>query len=104
MTVCRIWRTRVDQSQADAYRRFADKVSLPMFRAHDGFLGFVFAEAGDERVVFTFWRDADAAEGLNTSQYYREVVEQIDATGFILGPSTLEVIEVNRGAIDAPLV
>jgi len=102
--VCRIWRTRIDIRQADAYRRFANEQSLPMFRSHDGFLGVVFAEAGDERVVVTFWRDAAAAEQLNVSPRYQEIVAHIAAAGFILGPTSLNVLEVHGGAIDAALV
>jgi heme-degrading monooxygenase HmoA len=74
-----------------------------MFRPHDDFLGVVFAEAGDERLVLTFWRDADAAEALNASPRYHQVVERIEDTGFIVGPSSLEVVEVHGGAIDRPL-
>src|SRR6266498_4392778 len=85
--------------QADAYRRFANEQSLPMFRSHDGFLGVVFAEAGDERVVVTFWRDAAAAEQLNVSPRYQEIVAHIAAAGFILGPTSLNVLEVHGGAI-----
>jgi heme-degrading monooxygenase HmoA len=104
MTACRIWRTRIDQSEADEYRRFADLESLPMFRSHDGFLGVVFAERGDERVVITFWRDDAAVAALNNSPRYREAVQGIEATGFILGPSSVEVFEVHDAAIDASLV
>jgi heme-degrading monooxygenase HmoA len=103
MAICRIWRTTIDSNRAEAYRRFAVQVSLPMFRAHDGFLGVIFGETGAERVVITFWRDADAAERLGASPRYRETVARIEASGFIVGPSAIEVFDVRAGTIDVPL-
>ena len=103
VTVCRVWRTRIDPREADAYRRFAADESLPMFRSHDGFLGVVFGEAAAERVVITFWRSAEAVEELDASPRYHRTVERIESTGFIVGPSSVDVFEVGGGAIDAPL-
>jgi hypothetical protein len=39
MTIARIWRTQIDEHRADEYEYFADRESLPMFRAHEGFIG-----------------------------------------------------------------
>jgi heme-degrading monooxygenase HmoA len=74
-----------------------------MFRSHDGFLGVLFGASGDERVVITFWRDAEAAYALNSSARYQQTVEKIEATGFIVRPSSLDVVEIEGGAIDAAL-
>jgi heme-degrading monooxygenase HmoA len=103
MTIARVWRTRIDQRRAEEYRRFADEASLPMFRAHEGFVGAVFGEAHDERVVITLWRDSEAVAALDSSPVYRDTVQRIEATGFILGPSSVEVFEVHGGAIDGTL-
>src|SRR5437764_13344844 len=100
MSVARVWRTKVDQRRADEDRRFAEDQSLPMFRAHEGFIGVVFGEAGDERVVITLWTAPEAVAALDSSPLYRETVERIEATGFIVGPSTIEVFEVGGGVID----
>jgi hypothetical protein len=40
---------------------------------------------------------------LDSSSVYRNTVERIEATGFILGPSSVEVFEVHGGAIDGTL-
>ena len=103
MTVARIWRTRIDPCQATEYRLFAQEQSLPMFRAHEGFIGVVFGEAGDERVVITLWTAPEAVAALDSSPLYSETVERIEATGFIVGPSTIEVFEVAGGVIDGTL-
>lgn len=103
MTILRIWRTHIDQRRAEEYRRFAEEESLPMFRAHEGFVGVLFAEADDERVVVTLWRSAEAVDALNASSLYRKTVERIESTGFIVGPSSVEVFELQRGAIESTL-
>ena len=43
---CRIWRTNVDPLRVEEYARFAQDVSLPIFRVQQGFLGVLFAGAG----------------------------------------------------------
>jgi heme-degrading monooxygenase HmoA len=100
VTIIRVWRTRIDQRRADEYERFADDESLPMFHAHDGFIGVVFGEAKDERVVITLWSDAEAVAALESSMAYRDTVARIEATGFILGPSSVEQFMVQGAAID----
>jgi heme-degrading monooxygenase HmoA len=104
MTIARIWRTRIDESRAADYQRFANERSLPMFRAHAGFLGVLFGGAGDERVVISFWRDTEAVRTLEQSPRYRETVREIEAGSFILGPSSVEVYAVHGGALDEPIV
>src|SRR5438128_254618 len=103
MSIVRIWRTKIDRKRADEYRRFANAQSLPMFRAHRGFIGVVFGETEDERIVITFWASREAAAALDASPLYRETVERIEATGFVVGPSTVEIFEVRGGVIDGTL-
>jgi heme-degrading monooxygenase HmoA len=100
MAVARIWRTRIDEHRAADYRTFALEHSLSMFRAHAGFIGVVFGGADGERVVITFWRDADAVGALAASPRYRETVRDIEASGFIVGPSSIDVYEIDGGAFD----
>ena len=100
MAVVRIWRTRIDPQRADEYRDFANDISLPMFRSHAGLLGVVFGDAGAGRAVVTFWVDAEAAAALEASSLYRETVERIEQTGFILGPSSVDLYEIAGGLLD----
>jgi len=104
MTIARIWRTRIDQRCAAEYRRFAKEQSLPMFRAHEGFIGVVFCEARDERVVITLWATPEAVAALDASPVYRETVERIETSGFIVGPSSVEVFEVDGGVIEGTAI
>jgi heme-degrading monooxygenase HmoA len=92
--VVRIWRTEIDVRRADEYRVFAHSRSLPMFRAQPGFAGVLFAGQGSERVVITLWRDVAAAEALDRSETYNATVAEIQATGFLRGDSSVEVLEL----------
>jgi heme-degrading monooxygenase HmoA len=92
--VVRIWRTEIDLRRADEHREFAHARSLPMFRAQPGFAGVLFAEQGSERVVITLWRDVAAAEALGRSETYNAMVAEIQATGFLRGDSSVEVLEL----------
>jgi heme-degrading monooxygenase HmoA len=96
--IVRIWRTRVDPARADEYERFAHERSLPMFRRQAGFRGVLFA-AGDEteRVVLSFWENADAVEALGRSPTYRETVDALLASGILTGEQTVEVLDVRGG-------
>jgi heme-degrading monooxygenase HmoA len=97
--ILRIWRTRIDETRADEYHDFAHSRSLPMFRSQPGFGGVLFAGAGPERIVVTLWRDLAAAEELDRSPGYRTTVGEIEATGFLRGPSTVEILEVEGGLL-----
>jgi heme-degrading monooxygenase HmoA len=97
MVVVRIWRTEIDVRRADEYREFAHSRSLPMFRAQPGFAGVLFAGQGSERVVITLWRDVAAAEALVRSEAYNATVAEIQATGFLRGDSSVEVLELEGG-------
>jgi heme-degrading monooxygenase HmoA len=103
MKIARIWRTRIKPDRAEDYRFFANEVSLPMFRAHHGFVGVIFGEAGDERAVITLWESQAAVDAFNASPLYVETVARIEASGFIVGPSKTEVFEVHGGVIEEPL-
>ena len=92
---CRIWRTNVVPGRFDEYETFARDVSLPMFRAQDGYAGLLMAGEGAERVVITLWRDADAVAALDRSTIYHETVKCIMATGFISGHQSVEVHDVH---------
>jgi heme-degrading monooxygenase HmoA len=72
-----------------------------MFRAHDGFGGIYFCADGPTRIVLSFWDDADAVEGLESSALYHDTVKRIEAEGFVLGPSSVERFEIESGPSDA---
>jgi heme-degrading monooxygenase HmoA len=92
--VARIWRTQIDETRADDYRRFADQKSLPMFREQPGFAGVLFAANLTERAVITLWHDIASAQRLDQSETYKSTVAEIEATGFLRGASTIEVFEL----------
>jgi hypothetical protein len=92
--IARIWRTQIDQTRADDYRRFARVKSLPMFREQPGFVGVLFAANLAERTVITLWRDIASAQRLDQSETYKSTVAEIEATGFLRGESSVEVLEL----------
>lgn len=92
--IARIWRTEIDPTRADEYQTFAHAQSLPMFRQQEGFIGVLFAAAATGRAVITLWRDLDAVATLDASPTYKNTVAEIEATGFLRGESTLEVLEL----------
>jgi heme-degrading monooxygenase HmoA len=98
--IARIWRTRIDETRADEYLEFARSRSLPMFRSQQGFVGVLFARQRAERAVISFWRDLASAHALDDSQIYEATVAEIEATGFIIGPSTIDVLEVEEILLD----
>jgi len=94
--IARIWRTQIDPARAGEYRDFAHSRSLPMFRAQPGFAGVFFAARQDQRVVITLWHDLTSARALDHSQAYQATVAQIEATGFLQGQGTVEVLELEE--------
>jgi heme-degrading monooxygenase HmoA len=99
--VARVWRTGVDASRADEYEAFARERSLPMFKAHDGLCGVLFAADSDRRAVITLWTSRAAAQALNDSPQYRETVKAIEAAGFLRPPQHVELVDVPLGWLDA---
>src|ERR671915_1195158 len=92
--VARIWRTQIDETRADDYRRFAQQKSLPMFRDQRGFIGVLIAADRGERAVITLWRDIACAQALDQSETYKSTVAEIEASGFLHGESSVEVFEL----------
>jgi heme-degrading monooxygenase HmoA len=101
--VIRIWATKVVPSRLAEYELFAHEYSLPMFRQQPGFRGVLFARSGADCVVVTLWQDQEAAEALSTSPTYRSTVEQISETGFLVGASSLQVLELHGGLLAEPI-
>ena len=99
--IVRIWRTQIDESRAEEYRTFARSKSLPMFRAQQGFAGVLFAMSNSDRAVITLWQDTASVQALDHSATYEATVAEIEATGFLRGESTVEILELEGGFVDA---
>jgi heme-degrading monooxygenase HmoA len=98
--VARIWRTGLDRARAAEYDEFARTRSLPMFERHEGFLGVLFATAGDDRVVITLWRDREAVVALEHSSEYRATARAIQEAGFLRPPQRVDVLDVSCARVD----
>jgi heme-degrading monooxygenase HmoA len=93
--IMRIWRTRVDETRAAEYERFAAEESLPMFRAHRGFEGHLFGRCGGDCAVVTIWTDNAAADALEASPRYHDTVARITAAGFLVGQSQVDRFQLH---------
>ncbi|MDR6890962.1 MULTISPECIES: hypothetical protein [Variovorax] len=95
MTVARLWRTRIDLSRAEEYERFAQSVSLEMFRSQPGFVAVTMYRRAEECAVLTLWETEAAAAALDCAESYLRTVAQINASGFLRPPQSVEVSAVH---------
>lgn len=98
--IIRIWRTEIERAQMAKYEQFAQERSLPMFHQQQGFLGVLFLGMQKDRAVLTIWRDLPAVEALAHSSTYQETAAQLNATGLLIGQTSLEVFEAQGGSLD----
>lgn len=63
-------------------------------------LGVLFLrESVDRAAVLTLWENESAVEGLETTPFYQQTVEDILDEGFLTGEQTVEVFEVHGGEV-----
>ena len=98
--IIRVWRTKIDSTRMSEYEQFAQEQSLPMFRRQPGLVGVLFSGRQRDRAVLSMWRDLASVEALAHSATYQETVEQLNATGLLVGETSLEVFEVKGGFLD----
>ena len=91
MTIARLWRTRIDLTRAEEYERFAQSVSLEMFRSQPGFVAVTMYRRAEECAVLTLWETEAAAAALECAESYLKTVAQIKASGFLRAPQTVEI-------------
>jgi heme-degrading monooxygenase HmoA len=89
---------------AEEYSHFAQRNSVPMFRAQPGFDGVLFAAKDGERAVITLWEDRTSVEALDNSDSYTTTVAAIEAAGFLEGKSTVEIFELEAAVLEQELV
>lgn len=53
-----------------------------------------------DRAVLTIWRDLPSVEALAHSSTYQETSAQLNATGLLVGQTSVEVFEVQEGFLD----
>jgi heme-degrading monooxygenase HmoA len=99
----RIWRARLDLARLDEYEQWIEERSKPMFEAQRGFRGVVYARRDEEVVVLTLWEDKAAVEALTISPSYQQAVRDIEATGFLIGASRLDVYRIDAAIVDEGL-
>ncbi len=98
--IIRIWRTEIERAHMAKYEQFAQERSLPMFRQQQGFLGVLFLGRQKDRAVLTVWRDLLAVEALAHSSTYQETSTELNATGWLVGQTSVEVFEVQGSFLD----
>ena len=93
----RIWRTQVDPFREAEYVAFTQDYSLPMFRQQPGCFGVLFLNAPPDWGALSYWQTDAALAALATSPIYLKTVRQLDETGLLIGPSSVEVFAVHGG-------
>jgi hypothetical protein len=75
-----------------------------MFRAHTNSVGATTGSTtdGSGRLVVTLWTDEHAVAALERSETYLETVRAIEATGFLVGETSLEALLLDD--VDLPLL
>lgn len=94
--IARTWRTRINERAAGDYDDFVRSKSMSMFRGQTGFLAALFISDQAERFVVTIWRDRSNVDALDDSPSYVETVRQLEATGILVGTSTVRVLELDH--------
>ncbi len=97
--IIRIWKTKIQSTRMAEYETFAQKYSLPMFRKQLGFLGVIFLGKHKDRAVLTIWKDQSSVDALAHSYTYQETSAKLSITGVLVGQTSVEVFEVQKGAL-----
>ena len=71
-----------------------------LFRKQQGFLGVFFLGKQKDRAVLTIWKDKSSVGALAHSSTYQETSTQLGATGILVGKTSVEVFEVQEGALN----
>jgi len=99
----RIWRTEVAPEHVEAYQRFAQERSLPMFQEQPGCLGVLFTHVRDgRRAVVSFWQDIADVQRLDSSPTYRDTSNALITAGYLIGDQTVDVLTVEGGGVWRP--
>lgn len=101
--ILRIWKVGLAPGQAPALERFADEVSLPMFRAQTGCLAVFFTRSDTACVTVTVWESLQAVARMEATEGYRQVVAAIEQAGILCGDHHTETFAVYGGTVDAAL-
>jgi heme-degrading monooxygenase HmoA len=91
--IVRIWRTEIERARMSEYEQFAQERSLPMFHQQQGFLAVLFLGTQKDRAVLSLWKDLSCVEALAQSSTYQETAAQLNATGLLVGQTSVEVFE-----------
>jgi heme-degrading monooxygenase HmoA len=93
--IARIWRTGVEPGREQEYETFAREISLPMFRAQQGYRGVLMGREGDRCIVVSLWGSMADVHALAKSEYYAKTVERIIGKGFLIGEQTTECFDAH---------
>jgi heme-degrading monooxygenase HmoA len=98
--IVRIWRTEIERARMSEYEQFAQERSLPMFHQQQGFLAVLFLGTQKDRAVLSLWKDLSCVEALAQSSTYQETAAQLNATGLLVGQTSVEVFEAQGGTLE----
>ncbi|WP_342250331.1 hypothetical protein [Sphingomonas sp. OTU376] len=93
--LARIWSTDVPIDRFEAYAKFAEEISLPMFRQQTGCAGVFMYRDGVRCEVLTLWHKQSDIDALEASDTYRDTVRNILSQGFLAGEQSTRLYEAH---------
>ena len=96
----RIWKVNVENDKIADLKIFAETESLPMFKKQKGCLGVFFTLYGNQCATITLWKDMESINALNSSAFYNETVEKIEASGILEGEHFVEIFNSFGGFLE----
>ena len=98
--IARIWSTGIAEGRLADYQRFAQSISLPMFRKQSGIVGVQLLTQPSRSLVITLWNRTDDISRMEQNQVYLATVAAIQSQGFLTGEQKVEVFEFEDGFLD----
>jgi heme-degrading monooxygenase HmoA len=98
--IARIWSTGIVQGKLADYQRFAQSVSLPMFKQQTGLVGVQLLTQPTRSLVITLWKDRADIGRMEQDPVYLATVAAIGGQGFLTGEQKVEVFDFEDGFLD----
>lgn len=89
--IVRVWTVGIVNGMSDKLEKFANEISLPMFRKLPGCLGVFFTRNENVCATITVWDSEESIKALDSSSTYKSVVRAIEESGILEGDHVTEV-------------
>lgn len=101
--IVRVWTVGIVNGMYDKLEKFANEISLPMFRELPGCLGVFFTRNENVCATITIWDSEKSIKALDSSNTYKSVVHAIEESGILEGEHVTEVYHLYGGFLSDAL-